>query len=364
VELDSSTIAEMRRALLEWYRRARRDLPWRRANDPYATWVSEIMLQQTRVDQATPYFHRWMARFPTVEALASAPLDDVLAHWSGLGYYARARNLHAAAREIQAKYGGRFPDEPVAIRALPGIGRYTAGAILSIAFGRAEPILDGNVARVLARRFALDGAPDDRALQKTLWSLAAALVPDGDAADFNQAMMELGALVCTPRAPACLVCPLVRSCAAHARGAEEKFPAPKTKKPPRPVDTVALLLERRGALLLCRRPPRGLWGGLWEPPTGELERGEPPEAGARRVAKSCIGLDLRNIQAVTRFEHVLSHRRMCFHVFRAAPRGRLRLSGYDAAKWSSRENAKELGVAAWTSRLFEKPERKKPRSPA
>src|SRR5581483_4264667 len=363
-QLDDSTVAEFRRALLAWYRRARRDLPWRRARDPYATWVSEIMLQQTRVEQATPYFERWMARFPTVSALAAAPLDDVLAHWSGLGYYARARNLHAAAREIQAKYAGRFPDQPDEVRALPGIGRYTAGAILSIAFGRPEPILDGNVARVLARRFAVGGAPDEREMQKTLWALAARLVPDGAAADFNQSMMELGALVCVPRAPACLVCPLAKQCAAHARGVEEQFPAPKKKKAPRPVDAVALLLERRGRLLLVRRPPAGLWGGLWEPPTGELRPGEEPARAARRVAKSCTGLGLADIQAVTRFEHVLSHRRMCFHVFQAAPRGRIRLEGYDAAQWLPRANANELGVAAWTWRLFDEPAKMKakPRS--
>jgi A/G-specific adenine glycosylase len=363
VELSDEVIAEVRRALLAWYRRARLDLPWRRVRDPYVTCVSEIMLQQTRVDQATPYFERWMARFPTVSALAAAPLDDVLHAWSGLGYYARARNLHSAAREIQAKYDGRFPDEPEAIRALPGIGRYTAGAILSIAFGRPEPILDGNVARVLARLFAVAGAPDEREMQKTLWTLAAALVPDGDASDFNQSMMELGALVCTPRAPGCLLCPLAERCAAHARGVEEQYPAPKKKAAPRPVDAVTLLLERRGALLLVRRPPAGLWGGLWEPPTGEIAAGEEPEAAARRVAKKCTGLALADIQAVTRFEHVLSHRRMCFHVFRAVPRGRVRLDGYDAVKWLPRANARELGVAAWTWRLFGKQEPRR-RSPA
>ncbi len=344
--------APFRRALLAWYRRGHRDLPWRRAADPYATWVSEIMLQQTRVDQATPYYERWMARFPTVAALADAPLDDVLQSWAGLGYYARARNLHAAAREIRARYGGEFPSEPEAVRALPGIGRYTAGAILSIAFGKPEPILDGNVARVLSRHYLIEGAPDDRATQKKLWSLAAELVPAGDASDFNQAMMELGAMVCAPRAPACLVCPLRATCAAHAARVEENYPAPKKKTPPRPVDAVTILLQRGKNLLLVRRPPRGLWGGLWEPPMGELAPGEAADAGARRVAKSCTGLELTDIQPVTRFVHVLSHRRMSFHVFQAASKGRLRLEGYDAARWLPRAEARKLGVARWTARLF------------
>jgi A/G-specific adenine glycosylase len=355
-------VARIRRRLLAWYRRGHRDLPWRRARDPYATWVSEIMLQQTRVEAVVPYFQRWMARFPTVRALADAPLDDVLAHWAGLGYYARARNLHAAAHAIVAQHGGRFPDDPVAVRALPGIGRYTAGAILSIAFGRAEPICDGNVARVLARVCAVPGAVDERATQNRLWELAAELVPNSRAAggagsannagDFNQALMELGATVCTPRAPACPVCPLRAHCAAHARGDAEAFPRPKTRRPPRAVEQVALWLERRGCVLLVRRPARGLWGGLWEPPTGERAATEPPEAAARRVARARIGLSLSRIEAVTQFEHVLSHRLMRFHVFRARAAGQLALDGYDAARWTPHTAAAEIGVAAWTSRLF------------
>jgi A/G-specific adenine glycosylase len=331
-------------------------------------WVSEIMLQQTRVETVTPYFVRWMRRFPTVRALAEAPLDDVLSHWAGLGYYARARNLHAAAREVVATWGGRFPTEADAVRALPGIGAYTAGAILSIAFGAAEPIVDGNVVRVLARADALPGAADDAALKREVWRRAAALVrADGgaEAGDFNQAMMELGATVCTPKAPGCAGCPLAATCRARAGGGVERYPAPKAKKAPPAVDAVAVLAEREGKVLLVRRPPTGLWGGLWEPPMRELralrqgrgrDGGAATEATAADVARRCTGLGLRDIQLVDRFEHVLTHRRMQFFAFRARARGRVRLDGYDAWRWQPRARGAtdDLGIAAWTRRLLQK----------
>jgi A/G-specific adenine glycosylase len=332
-------------ALVDWYRRGHRDLPWRRARDPYAIWVSEIMLQQTRVDTVKPYFTRWMTRFPTVTELARAPLDDVLQSWAGLGYYARARNLHAAAREIASQYGGRFPDDPERVRSLPGIGRYTAGAILSIAFGRAEPILDGNVARVLARL----SLREDR---EQLWALAASLVPEDAPGDFNQAMMELGATVCLPRAPSCLACPVRKYCAAQQKGLQERVPAVKKKPPVRAVEQVTVLVERRARLLLLRRPPSGLWGGLWEPPTGELARGESPSDAAARIVQSLTALRLDAVEPMSRFDHVLTHRRMRFHPFRARGRGRLRLSGYEAARWLSPSQARDVGVAAWAARLI------------
>ncbi|HEY7956985.1 MAG TPA: A/G-specific adenine glycosylase [Polyangia bacterium] len=343
---------EIRRALIRWFRAGHRKMPWRELRDPYAIWVSEIMLQQTRVDTVVPYFEKWMARFPSVRALAKAPLDDVLEHWAGLGYYARARNLHAAAREIETRYGGRFPDAPEEVRALPGVGPYTAGAILSIAFGQAAPILDGNVARVLARVYARAGAVDDPALRKELWALAAKLVPEGAASDFNQAMMELGATVCAPRAPDCARCPLSQVCEARAQDRIDALPGPKRKRPPKPVDAVTVLLERRGEVLLVRRPPSGLWGGLWEPPTGELERGEVPAEAAARVAMARTGLFTGRIEALDRFEHVLTHRRMRFFPFRAEPRGRLKLAGYEAARWLEPRAAARLGIAAWTARLL------------
>lgn len=353
---------QIRRALLRWFATAKRPLEWRKTRDPYAVWVSEIMLQQTRVETVTPYFVRWMRRFPTVRALAEASLDDVLAHWAGLGYYARARNLHAAAREVVASWGGRFPTEAAAVRALPGVGAYTAGAILSIAFDAAEPIVDGNVVRVLARVEALAGAADDPALKRQAWERATALVrADGGraAGDFNQAMMELGATVCTPRAPACAGCPLAAVCRARAEGDVERYPAPKAKKAPPAVVAVAVLAERDGKLLLVRRPPAGLWGGLWEPPMREVpaSRGGAVSATvAAEVARRCTGLALADIQLIDRFDHVLTHRRMRFFAFRARARGRVRLDGYDAWRWQPRapRATDELGVAAWTRRLLKK----------
>ncbi|HEX6835169.1 MAG TPA: A/G-specific adenine glycosylase [Polyangia bacterium] len=366
----SARDVEMRRALVAWFRRGHRDMPWRRTRDPYAVWVSEIMLQQTRVETVTPYFERWMRRFPTVGALAEAPLDDVLSQWAGLGYYARARNLHAAARDVVAGYGGAFPSTVAGLRELRGIGDYTAGAIASIAFGEAAPIVDGNVVRVLARVDALDGAADDPALKKRVWQRAAELVAcdgGGDPGDFNQAMMELGATVCTPSSPGCSRCPLVASCAARAADAAAAYPAPKTKKAPRVVDAVAVLVERDGKLLLVRRPPTGLWGGLWEPPwqplrptgkgatgKGATGKGAIGDDAAAAVVKRCTGLQPSNIQSIATFDHVLTHRHMRFHVFAARGRGRVALDGYDAARWQPRRAPLDVGVAAWTRRLLPK----------
>jgi A/G-specific adenine glycosylase len=349
---------QIRRALTRWFAGAKRDLPWRRTRDPYAVWVSEIMLQQTRVETVTPYFTRWMGRFPTVAKLAEAPLDDVLSHWAGLGYYARARNLHAAARDVVANYAGAFPATAAELGALRGVGEYTAGAIASIAFGEAEPIVDGNVVRVLARIDALAGAADDAVLRKRVWQRAGELVRSdggGDAGDFNQAMMELGATVCTPTSPGCARCPLTSRCRARAADAVATFPAARTKKPPRAVDAVAVLVEREDKLLLVRRPPSGLWGGLWEPPWQAVRaaRGSSIDVGvAATVAKSCTGLALTDIQSIDRFDHVLTHRRMRFHIFAARGRGRVKLDGYDAARWELRTGALDLGVAAWTRRLL------------
>jgi A/G-specific adenine glycosylase len=346
-----SETAAIRRALLAWYSRGHRDLPWRHKRNPYGIWVSEIMLQQTRVETVTPYYQRWMARFPTVAALAQAPLDDVLSHWAGLGYYARARNLHAAAREIVARYHGRFPDDAEAVRALPGIGRYTAGAILSIAFGRPEPILDGNVARVLSRVFFVE---DPGKQNQRLWALAAELVPPDGAGDFNQAMMELGATVCTPRAPGCLACPLRGICAAQQKGMAEALPPSRKKTPSRTVHQVTVLIERRRRLLLLRRPAAGLWGGLWEPPTGELAAGERPDEGAARMVHHSTGLRLDSVELIREFDHVLTHRRMSFHAFRARAEGRVHLTDYEAARWLPPATAaRDVGVAAWAQRLLD-----------
>jgi A/G-specific adenine glycosylase len=258
-------------ALVRWFRASHRDLPWRRTRDPYAIWISEIMLQQTRVDVVVPYYDRFVARFPTPQALAAAPLDDVLHAWSGLGYSRRARQLHAAAEQVVREHAGALPLDEDALLALPGIGRYTAGAIRSIAFGQAAPIVDGNVARVLSRLFALQGGPGESAWEKRLWTLARQLVPASDPSAFNQGLMELGATVCLPRAPRCGACPLAKFCKAHALGREEDFPPPKKRKSVERLERWALVTIRPSdeAILLRRRQVDEHNAGQWEVPVIE-----------------------------------------------------------------------------------------------
>jgi len=345
----------IRPALLAWYRAQRRDLPWRRTRDPYAIWVSEIMLQQTRVETVIPFYERFLDKFPTVDALASADEDDVLAAWSGLGYYRRARGLHAAASIVAREHSGTFPDHPTELRALPGIGEYTAAAIASIAFGREAAAVDGNVVRVLARIHGLRGTRDSARLKSDVTRLAHALARGPAPGDWTQALMELGAMVCTPRAPDCARCPLTARCGAHADGQAERYPAPKTKKTVPSVEQITVLLERDGKWVLVRREPTGLWGGLWEPPTGTRARGESIEEAALRVARDCTGLELDELAPLPAFEHVLTHRRMQFQPFRARARGRLRTRagrGYDAARWLAGDDALGMGVSAWTARLL------------
>lgn len=256
-------------SLLAWYRVHRRDLPWRRTRDPYAIWVSEAMLQQTRVETVLAYYGRFLARFPTLVELAVAPEGDVLALWSGLGYYRRARSLQAAARAIVERHGGVFPRDPAAVRALPGIGPYTAGAVLSIAFDAREPLVDGNVARVLARWTALDGEP--ATIARELWELAAALLPERGAGDWNQALMELGATVCTPRLPRCDACPVTALCRARRLGLEAELPRPRPRPVTLAVEALVVLVERRGRWLVVRRgADEGRMAGMLEFPTVEL----------------------------------------------------------------------------------------------
>ena len=275
--------------LLSWFSRARRDLPWREEpRDPYRTWVSEVMLQQTRVDVVVPYYLRFLSRFPTLRALAEAPLDDVLAHWGGLGYYARARNLHRAARAAVDRFGGALPRSCAALATLPGFGPYTAAAVASLAFGEDVALVDGNVARVLARILLLPG--DATQARAAAWKEAQGLLPPGRAGAFNEALMELGATVCTPRAPRCGACPLAPMCAARARGDPEAWPGPKPRKP-RPVIAWAAVALRRddGAVLLARRPAGALFEGMWDLPSAEVSK-PAGEAAARDAAAQALGL--------------------------------------------------------------------------
>jgi A/G-specific adenine glycosylase len=335
--LNSTQRARFAARLISWYDKHRRDLPWRRdARDPYRVWISETLLQQTQVATVIPYYRRFLARFPNVRALAAANLDDVLKAWEGAGYYARARNLHRAAQEIIARFGGRIPATVDELLTLPGIGRYTAGAIASIAFHRDAPVLDGNVTRVLCRYFNLTDDPKSAGGQRELWNLAAELVPRGQASRFNQALMDLGATVCTPRQPNCRACPLRRGCAARRLGIQEKVPA-KRKKKSLPHHEIAVgIVWKRGKILIAKRFANDLLGGLWEFPGGHQEQGESLAQCVQREIREELGIAVQVEEEFAVVDHAYSHFAITLHAFRCRwQRGRPRALGCAAHKWVS-----------------------------
>jgi A/G-specific adenine glycosylase len=260
--------AEFNKLLLAWYKKhGRHELPWQQDKSPYRVWISEIMLQQTQVKTVIPYFNVFMVRFPDIKTLASAPLDEVLHLWTGLGYYARARHLHQAARQIMKKYAGEFPLDIAAVMSLPGIGRSTAGAILAIATGQRLPILDGNVKRILTRFHAIDSRTGSAATEKRLWELAENYTPAKRVAEYTQAIMDLGATLCTRTDPDCLQCPVQTGCLAKKTSRQHELPCPRVKKQLPVRKTIFAILENRiGEVLLEQRPPTGIWGGLWSFP--------------------------------------------------------------------------------------------------
>ncbi|CQR52257.1 A/G-specific adenine glycosylase [Paenibacillus riograndensis SBR5] len=318
------------RFLLEWYQGQKRDLPWRRHRNPYYIWISEIMLQQTRVDTVIPYFNRFIERFPTVESLADAPEEEVLKCWEGLGYYSRARNLQHAAKQVKEQYGGQVPNDRDAVFGLKGVGPYTAGAILSIAFNRPEPAVDGNVMRVLSRYFLIEDDIAKGPTRVAMERLAAELIPEGEASHFNQALMELGALVCTPKSPRCLPCPVMEHCAARLAGCETSLPVKTKAKPPRPEERLAALVEGRGEhagrVLIRQRPVSGLLARMWElphwpAPPAEGGRGGAllPEAAALdRLRRSLrqAGIPARPEEHWMAAEHTFSHIVWTLQVYR------------------------------------------------
>lgn len=311
--------AALRRSLLAWYRANRRDLPWRRETpNPYHVLVSETMLQQTQVATVIAYFERFVAEFPTINHLAGAGEQDVLRLWQGLGYYRRARNLHAAAKEIVLRQGGNVPRELDALNALPGIGRYTAGAVASIAFGIAAPIVDGNVARVLSRWFAIDRPTDDKLVRDDLWRLAGELVPEGaDAGDFNQAMMELGATVCTPRLPKCLTCPVSGLCKAKELGIAECLPAKRGRRKPTEVVYHVVAIECGGHYLYVQRPATGLWAGMWQFPLAENIKGRATVMVIRAWFETTFGGKCGTPRRIGELEHQTTHRTVHVTLWRA-----------------------------------------------
>jgi A/G-specific adenine glycosylase len=306
----------IRRKLLGWYDRHRRRLPWRETRDPYAIWISEIMLQQTQVKTVIPYYLRFLEVFPTVETLARAPLGEVLKIWENLGYYTRVRNLHKAAKEIAARYGGRIPNDWGEIIRLPGIGRYTAGAILSIAFGRAVPAVDGNVRRVVSRLQAIGEPVDEEEVRERIEALARTLIPRRDPGRFNQALMELGAVCCTPKTPSCHVCPLQDDCRALEQGCAHLLPVRGKKKtiPHREV-VAAIIRDGKGRTLIVQRPARGLLGGLWKFAGGILDLSETCEAGLKRIVREEVGIEISVGSPVAVVKHAYTHFRITLTAF-------------------------------------------------
>lgn len=327
--LDEERVIALRQALLGWFEIHQRELPWRQTQDPYAIWISEIMLQQTQVITVKDYFERWMARFPDVEALAEAPLQDVLDIWAGLGYYRRARFIHKAAAQLVAQQDSALPRTVAELKKIPGIGPYTAGAIASIAFGEVAPLVDGNVERVFARLFAIPGDPKVRANQKQFWAIAGQLVDPLAPGDFNQSLMELGATICTPKKPACLLCPVREHCQAFAQGNPLDYPAKVKRAKAREVDVVTLILldphAGEPAVLLARRPEQGLLAGLLEFPTLRDPVARAQLAPAHdwlpvlRAMLPGLGITLPmerdQLSALEPAEHTFSHLKMRFHIF-------------------------------------------------
>ncbi|WP_435105997.1 A/G-specific adenine glycosylase [Arhodomonas sp. AD133] len=336
-------------AVLDWYDRfGRHNLPWQQPATPYRVWVSEVMLQQTQVTTVVPYFLRFMERFPDVRALASAPVDEVLHLWSGLGYYARARNLHRAANVLVTEYGGEFPRDVEQVQGLPGIGRSTAGAILSLSRGERHAILDGNVKRVLARYHAVDGWPGRSPVARALWHLAEQHTPGDRPAAYNQAMMDLGATVCTRSRPRCELCPVAAGCEARAQGRQAEYPGRRPKRD-KPVRATRMLLITRGEeVLLVRRPPSGIWGGLWCPPECDLDADPAAEARER------FGLDIDTVEHWDVFRHVFTHFALDIHPLRARVAGPARaVMDGPGQVWYNAATSDRRGLAAPVTRLLE-----------
>ena len=327
--------------LIAWQKRAgRHDLPWQNTRDPYRIWLSEIMLQQTQVATVIPYYLRFLDSFPTVTALAAAPIEAVIEHWAGLGYYARARNLHKCAQQIAAQHGGQFPANAEQLAELPGIGRSTAAAVAAFAFGQRAAILDGNVKRVLCRQFGIEGFPGQAAIHRQLWDLAESLLPAGDIEPYTQGLMDLGATLCTRSRPRCAECPVAAGCIARRDGRQGELPASKPRAAVPERTSTFVLISDGARLLLERRPPSGLWGGLLVPPEGEPA-----------VVLSRLGLSLLAEQPLPAFKHTFTHFRLTLQpvLCRVAPSG-----GEDepGLEWVAVERAADAGVPAPIRKLI------------
>lgn len=344
---ESQQKARIGAALLEWYQHHQRALPWRQAADPYAVWISEVMLQQTQVSTVIPYFQRWLRALPTVRALALSEEQEVLQLWEGLGYYSRARNLRRTAQAIVREHDGVLPRSVEQLRRLPGIGPYTAGAIASIAYQADEPLVDGNVIRVLTRLFAVPGDPTTTATSRELWKLAGECLVKGRARDFNQALMELGALVCTKGKPHCLECPVRGDCSAFAQGEQARFPEVRKRAAITPLSHAALWVTSRGRLLVAQLPanaPR--WAGLWRLPTLEHPASEAPHVAGARLLETLLGPG-GDLTLATTVQHSVTRYRVTLNVFRVTSRsGKWALAKDAGLGWRTFAQVAELPMPA------------------
>jgi A/G-specific adenine glycosylase len=337
----------LQKDLLNWYDQHQRDLPWRNATDPYPVWISEVMLQQTQVQTVIPYYLKFLEQFPSIAALAQADTDALLRLWAGLGYYSRARNLQKAARIIVDRFRGRFPQNYSDVLALPGIGRYTAAAIASIAFDQPYAVLDGNVSRVLSRLFGISGDPKSSAVQGRLWEAAQQLLPATRPGDFNQAVMELGATVCSPRQPRCLLCPWTRQCLARQQGLQELLPEKTRRETTRRSLQVAVVVRHRGRFLIVRRSDQRLLNGFWEFPSTELRRNGSPTKIVTRLMSETYRLNIDSLEPLIRFKHSITTRRIELQVLQAKLAGGLKTRGNDPdRRWV---RLKDLGSYAFAS---------------
>ena len=354
VPLDSQKKNRLRNKLLGWYSTYQRDLPWRRTKDPYAVWVSEVMLQQTQVQTVVPYYLRFVKLYPSIKELARAETQDLLRIWAGLGYYSRARNLQRAAREIIRSHRGKFPQTYSEVLSLPGIGPYTAGAILSIAFDLPYPVLDGNVTRVLTRVFGLKGDPKSRQLQKALWQRAEELVSDKHPGNFNQAVMELGAVVCVPRRPFCVQCPWQSQCQARKEGIQDLLPEKRKAPSKERVQWAVAVLIHRGRVLIVKRT-EPLLRDFWEFPGGQFNQTGRLRAALARHLLEDLGMKTLVLDPLVTFQHVITHRHIRFVAFQAelAPaEGTVAKGKRDLAKWVRRKDLGKYPFASASQKII------------
>lgn len=336
--------------LLKWYDENHRELPWRQDQEPYKIWVSEVMLQQTRVEAVKPYYERWMTRFPTLQDLAQASAEEVLQYWQGLGYYSRARNLHQGVREVAELYGGQVPNEREKIIALSGVGEYTAGAILSIAYNKPEPAVDGNVLRVFSRLYCLENDITKPAARKQVTELVSGVMPDDRPGDFNQAVMDLGSAICIPKNPSCAQCPLDQHCLAYKQGRQRELPVRKRSAPPRMIQVAAAIVQAEGRYLLCKRPAKGLLANMWEFPSIEIEnKNDGPmelESLLCRLGQQAFVEPVPVLELI----HTFSHRQWQIAFYSCQQVRRQEMPNLNHIKWLSPET--------WSALSFAGPHRK------